>query len=141
TEVTTSVIGCGRIGREVIRRLVPFKTRILAYDPVLRPGEARQLGCDVVTLEHLWAHSDLITLHVPSTAETRRLINAQSLARMKDGVLLVNVARGTVVDTAALIAALQSGHVAGAALDVTDPEPIDDDSPLLRMDNVILPSH
>jgi D-3-phosphoglycerate dehydrogenase len=139
--LTTGVVGCGRIGRAVIERLTPFKTRILAYDPVLSDEAFRALGCEKVALEHLFATSDLITLHCPSTAETRHMINARSLSRMKDGVLLVNVARGTLVDTAALVAALRSGKVGGAGLDVTDPEPINPDSPLLAMDNVVITSH
>ncbi len=140
-DMTVGVVGCGRIGREVIRRLAPFKARVLAYDPLLEAGAEQAPGCERATLDEIWAHSDVVTLHVPSTAETRHLIDGETLARMKDGALLVNVSRGAIVDTAALIAALQSGKVAGAALDVTDPEPIEDDSPLLRMDNVIITSH
>ncbi len=140
-DMTIGVIGCGRIGREVIRRLVPFKPRILAYDPLLPADDARALGCERVPLERLWAESDLVTLHLPSTAETRGLVDDDTIARMKDGALLVNVARGTIVRTPALVEALRSGKLGGAALDVTDPEPIDDDSPLLGMDNVVITSH
>jgi D-3-phosphoglycerate dehydrogenase len=140
-ELTVGVVGCGRIGRAVIARLQPFKPRILGADPLLDDAGAAALGCERVELPRLFAESDLITLHCPSTPETRHLINARSLAGMKDGVLLVNVARGAIVDTAALIAALQSGKVAGAGLDVTDPEPPPADSPLLGMDNVIITSH
>jgi D-3-phosphoglycerate dehydrogenase / 2-oxoglutarate reductase len=140
-DLTTGVVGCGRIGRAVIERLRPFKTRILAYDPVLSDDVCEALGCEKVTLERLFATSDLITLHCPSTAQTRQMVNARSLSRMKDGVLLVNVARGTLVDTDALVAALRSGKVGGAGLDVTDPEPINADSPLLAMDNVVITSH
>lgn len=140
-DLTIGVVGCGRIGRAVIRRLTPFTPRILTFDPLLSAGDARALGCELVPLERLWADSDLVTLHLPSTAETRGLVNADTIARMKDGVLLVNVARGAIVNTAALIDALHSGKVGGAALDVTDPEPINDDSPLLSMDNVIITSH
>ncbi len=140
-ELTTGVVGTGRIGREVISRLKPFKTPILAYDPILSDAQAQALGVEKVSLDYLIEHSDLITLHCPSTPETKHMINAQSLARMKDGVLLINVARGTLVDMAALVSALQSGKLAGAALDVTDPEPINADSPLLGMDNVVITSH
>jgi D-3-phosphoglycerate dehydrogenase len=140
-DMTTGVVGCGRIGRAVIERLIPFKTRILAYDPALGAAQIAALGAEPVSLDQLFAASDIITLHCPSTAQTRHMINADSLARMKDGVLLVNVARGSLVDHAALIAALRSGKVGGAGLDVMDPEPIEADSPLLGMDNVVLNSH
>ncbi len=140
-DMTVGVVGCGRIGREVIRRLLPFKPRILAYDPLLSADDARALGCERVPLERLWAESDLVTLHLPSTAETRGLVDGDTIARMKDGVLLVNVARGTIVRTPALIEALRAGKIGGAALDVVDPEPIDADSPLLGMDNVVITSH
>ncbi len=140
-DMTVGVVGCGRIGREVVRRLAPFKPRILVYDPVLSTTDARALGVEPAPLEHLWAESDLITLHLPSTAETRGLIDAATIARMKDGVLLVNVARGTLVKTPDLVAALHSSKVGGAALDVFDPEPIPNDSPLLVMDNVVITSH
>ncbi len=140
-DMTTGVVGCGRIGREVIRRLVPFKTKILAYDPLLTDEAARALGAERVSLETLLTTSDLISLHCPSTPETQKMVNVASLARMKDGVLLVNMARGNLVDTPALIAALQSGKVAGAGLDVTDPEPLPADSPLRAMGSVVITSH
>ena len=140
-ELTVGVVGCGRIGREVIRRLIPFKPTILVHDPVLRPDDAHALGCELVPLERVWQASDLITLHVPSTGQTRHLINADSLAQIKRRVLLINVSRGAIVETQALIDALLSGRVGGAALDVTDPEPINLDSPLLAMDNVIITGH
>lgn len=140
-DLTTGVVGCGRIGRAVIARLAPFGTRIVAHDPALGAAQIRGLGCEPLSLDALFAQSDLITLHCPSLPETRRMINADSLARMKDGVLLVNVARGTLVDQDALIAALLSGKVGGAGLDVTDPEPIEEHSPLLAMDQVVISSH
>lgn len=140
-DMTVGVIGCGRIGRDVIWRLLPFKAHILAYDPLLGPDDARALRCHLTSLEQLCMQSDIITLHLPSTAQTHHLINADTLAHMKRGVLLVNVARGAIVDTPALVDALRSGNVGGAALDVTDPEPINEDSPLLSMDNVIITGH
>lgn len=140
-DMTIGVVGCGRIGRAVIRRLVPFKPRILAYDPLLSDDDAHALGCERVPLERLWAESDLVTLHLPSTAETRGLVDGDTIARMKDGALLVNVARGTIVRTPALVEALRGGKLGGAALDVVDPEPIDNESPLLGMDNVVITSH
>jgi len=140
-DLTTGVVGTGRIGREVIHRLAPFKTRIMAYDPLLTALQAQALGCEMVELDQLLQTSDLITLHCPSTAQTRHMINEHSLARMKDGVLLINVSRGTLVDPDALVAALRSGKVSGAGLDVTDPEPIPADSPLLAMEQVVMTSH
>ena len=140
-ELTVGVVGCGRIGRAVMARLQPFGPRILAHDPALHADQIAALGGEPVALDDLVAQSDLVTLHCPSSAQTRHLINAHSLARMKQGVLLVNVARGSLVDQDALIAALRSGKVAGAGLDVTDPEPIEADSPLLAMDNVVITSH
>ena len=140
-DLTTGVIGCGRIGRAVIARLLPFGTRILAYDPALSDAQIAALGAQKVPLDELFAASDLITLHLPSTPETRRMIDAGRLAGMKDGALFVNVARGTLVDQAALIAALQSGKLGGAALDVLDPEPVEANSPLLGMANVVITSH
>lgn len=140
-EFTTGVVGCGRIGREVIARLKPFKARILAYDPALSDAAIRVLGAEPALLDTLLAASDLVTLHCPSTPETRHLINPASLARMKDGVLLINVARGTLVDQPALVAALRAGKVGGAGLDVADPEPIEAGDPLLTMDNVVITSH
>jgi D-3-phosphoglycerate dehydrogenase len=138
---TIGIVGCGRIGREVIHRLAPFKTHILAYDPLLTDDTARTLGCERVALAELFASSDIISLHCPSTAETQKMINAQTLAGMKHGVILVNMGRGTLVDTAALIDALQSGKVSGAGLDVTDPEPLPADSPLRSMNSVVITNH
>lgn len=140
-DMTVGVVGCGRIGREVVRRLTPFKARIVVYDPLLSSQDAAVLGVEAVSLDNLFAQSDLVTLHLPSTAQTRGLIDAATIAAMKDGVLLVNVSRGTLVNSSDLIAALQSGKIGGAALDVFDPEPIPNDSPLLTMDNVVVTSH
>lgn len=139
--ITVGVIGFGRIGREVVQRLRPFKCPLLVHDPVVPGWEITNSGASAVSLDELLQSSDLITLHCPSTPQTRHLINRQSLARMKRGVILINVARGAVVQQDDLVAALQSGHVAAAGLDVTDPEPIPDDSLLLRMENVIITNH
>ncbi|MDD4889224.1 MAG: C-terminal binding protein [Phycisphaerae bacterium] len=139
--MTVGIVALGRIGREVASRLKPFKCRLIAFDPALDAAKVRAAGCEPVSMDELFAQSDLISLHCPSTEQTRYIINAQSIAKMKRGVVLVNASRGTLVKTADLIAALQSGQVSAAALDVTDPEPINTDSPLLRMDNVIITSH
>ena len=138
---TVGIVGFGRIGREVAARLAPFKSRRLVFDPVLNPETIREHGCEVVTLEELLAESDIVSLHCPSSAQTRKLLNAESIRAMKPGAIVINLARGDLIDTPALIAALESGHLAGAGLDVCDPEPIPADSPLRSMPNVITASH
>ncbi len=140
-DLTVGIVGCGRIGRAVITRLRAFGPTILAHDPALGDEQIAALGCRPSALDHLFSASDLITLHCPSVPQTRHLINPRSLELMKDGVLLVNVARGALVDQAALIEGLRSGKVGGAGLDVADPEPIEADSPLLSMDQIVLTSH
>ena len=138
---TVGIVGFGRIGREVAARLAPFKSRRLVFDPVLAPETIREHGCEAVTLEELLAESDIVSLHCPSSAQTRKLLNADSIRAMKKGAIVINLARGDLIDTQALISALESGHLAGAALDVCDPEPIPADSPLRSMPNVITASH
>ena len=138
---TVGVVAYGRIGREVALRLKPFKCRVIAYDPAVDPARMEADGVEPVSLQRLYAESDIVTLHCPSTEATRSMVAAESIAAMKDGALLVNVARGTLVDSGDLAAALRSGKLAGAALDVTDPEPIDPAHPLVGMDNVLITSH
>ena len=138
---TVGVVAYGRIGREVALRFKPFKCRVIAADPGVDPARIEADGVEPVSLQRLYAESDIVTLHCPSTEETRFMIAADSIAAMKDGALLINVSRGTLVDTADLLAALRSGKLAGAALDVTDPEPIDPGHPLVRMDNVLITPH
>jgi D-3-phosphoglycerate dehydrogenase len=140
-DLAVGIIGLGRIGREVAGRLAAFKCRRLGHDPGLSAEQIRQAGCEPLGLPDLLAGSDVVTLHCPSTARTRGMIGPAALERMKPRAILVNVARGDLVDTQALIAALRSGRLAAAALDVCNPEPIDADSPLLQMENVILASH
>ena len=138
---TIGVIGFGRIGREVVSRLLPFKCRVLVHDPVVSPPDIKAAGARAATLNGILTTADIITLHCPSTAATRQLINATSLAKMKPGTLLINVARGDLVDTTALVQALQSRHLAAAALDVFDPEPLPGDHPLRSLPNVIIAPH
>ena len=140
-EHTVGVVAYGRIGREVALRLKPFKCRVVACDPGVDPERIEADGAEPVSIPQLYAESDIVTLHCPSTEATRSMIAAESIAAMKDGALLVNVARGTLVDTDDLAAALSSGRLAGAALDVTDPEPIDPGHPLVGMENVLITSH
>lgn len=138
---TVGIVGFGRIGREVAARLAPFKSRRLVFDAFVPPEVVHNAGCEPVSLDDLLDHSDIVTLHCPSTQLTKKLLNATSIARMKPGSVVINLARGDLVDTAALVAALQSGHLAGAAIDVCDPEPIPTDSPLRSLPNVIVASH
>jgi D-3-phosphoglycerate dehydrogenase / 2-oxoglutarate reductase len=140
-DLTVGVVAFGRIGREVVNRLRPFKCRIVAFDPAVDPLLIQQAGCTPVSLAELLAQSDLITLHCPSTETTRHMINATSLAQMKPSVILVNASRGSLVDMQALTAGLQAGRISAAALDVTDPEPIPPDSPLLAMEGVVITAH
>ena len=138
---TVGVVGFGRIGREVVSRLKAFHCRILVHDPIAKSSDIEAAGAKAVTLRELLSQTDVITLHCPSTPETRSMLNAESIGKMRPGVSIINLARGDLIDSAALTAALQSGHVGAVALDVFNPEPIPSDHPILRMDNVIVASH
>ncbi len=140
-QLTVGVVGFGRIGREVASRLRAFKCRVLVADPVVPREEIERAGCVASGLDELLRAADLVTLHCPSTAATRRMINRESLTTMKPGALLVNVGRGDLVETQAMIDALRDGRLGGAGLDVCDPEPVGPESPLLAMDHVILTPH
>lgn len=140
-DLTVGIVGFGRIGREVASRLAPFKCRRLVFDPVVTSDAIRQSGCEPTDLPSIISQSDVLTLHCPSTAQTRRLVNAASIAQMKRGAILVNLARGDLVETPALVAALQSGQLSAAAIDVCDPEPIPADNLLRQLPNVIVASH
>jgi D-3-phosphoglycerate dehydrogenase len=117
------VLGLGRIGREVASRLQAFDTTVVGYDPVLTADAVRELGIEPCTFDELVASSDIITVHIPLLPETRGIIGADAFRRMRRGAFIVNCARGGIVDEAALLDALESGQVAGAALDVFDGEP------------------
>jgi D-3-phosphoglycerate dehydrogenase len=136
---TLGIIGLGAIGRRVARQANGFGMRVLAFDPKIQ--DAQDPGIALTSLEDLLERSDVITLHTRLTSETARLIDARALARMKPGAYLVNTARGEVVDQAALIAALSSGALGGAALDTYEQEPLPVDSPLRRLSNVVLSPH
>ncbi len=140
-DLTVGIIGFGRIGREVVARLRAFKCRMLVHDPMVAASDVEQAGCQSVALRELMSQSDVISLHCPSTAQTRGMINRERLGFTKPGVILINVARGDLVDSAALMDALASGQVAAAALDVFAPEPIPADHPILKLENVIIASH
>lgn len=139
--MTSGVVGFGRIGRGVVRRLVAFGGRVLVSDPAVAAERVAELGAEAVPFPTLLAESDLVTLHCPSLPETKGLINATTLAVARPGLLVVNLSRGDLVDPAALVAALDSGRVAGAALDVFSPEPIPAGHPILGRANVILAPH
>jgi len=139
--MTVGVIGFGRIGREVAARLQPFKCRILAYDPVAPAADVTAQNCEPVGLDVLLRSSDVITLHCPANKATTGLIDAKTIALMKNRTILVNVARGAVVCTESLVAGLRSGKIAFAALDVLETEPIPADHPLRSLENVLVHSH
>jgi D-3-phosphoglycerate dehydrogenase len=140
-DLTIGVVGFGRIGRGVVRRLRAFGCRVLVHDPVVPESAVRDAGGEPAGFDDILARSDVLTLHCPSTPQTRRLIRGETLARMRPGAILINVGRGDLVDTAALVDALRQGRLAAAGLDVLDPEPVPPDSALLKMDNVILSAH
>ena len=138
---TLGLIGLGRIGREVARRAAAFDMRILYHDPVPPTAEITDgLGAEARPVDTLLAESDFVSLHLPLTPETRNLIDREALARMKPGAFLVNTARGGLVDETALYEALTGGRLAGAAFDVLAQEP-PADSPLLKLENVIVTPH
>jgi D-3-phosphoglycerate dehydrogenase len=139
-EKTLGVIGFGRIGRTVAERAGALKLKVIAYDPHIPAESILRLGAEPVTLEELLGRSDFITVHTPITPETRNLIDARCFAKMKRGALVVNCARGGIVNEMDLYQALRDGIVGGAALDVFDQEP-PDDSPLLDLENVIATPH
>jgi D-3-phosphoglycerate dehydrogenase len=135
------VVGMGNIGRLVAERAQGLKMKVIAYDPFITEQKAQQLGIKLVSLDALLQRSDFISLHTPLLPETRHLIDAAALAKMKPTARLVNCARGGIVDEPALAAALRDKRLAGAALDVFEAEPPPADHPLLQLDNVICTPH
>lgn len=138
---TIGIVGMGRIGQAVARRAMGFGMRILYYDAFEIPGAAEEFGAERVDMDVLLAESDFVTLHVNLTPETYHMINAETLHKMKPTAILVNAARGGVVDHDALAEALRTGEIAYAALDVTEPEPLPADHPLVHMANCIVVPH
>jgi D-3-phosphoglycerate dehydrogenase / 2-oxoglutarate reductase len=136
-----ALIGAGRIGGEVAKRARSFGMRVIAYDPFLQDERARQLGIEAVTLEKALAEGDVISLHVPLTEATENLIDRSRLELVKPGAILVNAARGGVLDEDALVDALRAGRIAGAGLDTFTTEPLPADHPLRSLDNVVLTPH
>ncbi len=140
TGKTLGIIGCGNIGSIVATRGVGLKMHVVAFDPFLSEARAQELGVEKVELDELLARADFITLHTPMTEKTKNIINAETIAKMKDGVRIINCARGGLIVEADLIAALKSGKVAGAGIDVFEVEPAKE-SPLFGMDNVVCTPH
>jgi D-3-phosphoglycerate dehydrogenase len=137
---TVGVVGLGRIGQLVAQRLAAFETHIVAYDPYVSPARAAQLGIELLPLDELLARADFISVHLPKTPETAGLIDKDALAKTKPGVVIVNAARGGLVDEAALFEAVSSGHVRAAGIDVFSKEPCTD-SPLFDLPQVVVTPH
>ena len=138
---TLGIIGLGRIGAAVARRAAGFGMRILYHGRSRKIREEKDLGAAYADLDTLLARSDFVSIHAALTEDTRGLIGARQLGLMKPSAILINTARGALVDQNALYEALRSGAIAGAALDVTEPEPLSADSPLLALDNIVITPH
>jgi D-3-phosphoglycerate dehydrogenase / 2-oxoglutarate reductase len=137
---TVGIVGLGRIGQLVAARIEAFGTHLIAYDPYVSPARAAQLGIELLPLDELLARADFISVHLPKTSETAGLIDKDALAKTKPGVIIVNAARGGLVDEAALAEAVSSGHVRAAGLDVFSSEPCTD-SPLFELPQVVVTPH
>ncbi|QPC82646.1 hypothetical protein G4Y79_23650 [Phototrophicus methaneseepsis] len=135
------LIGFGRIGKAIARRAQAFDMTVIAYDPYIEPSAGTELGVELVQLDALYAQADFISLHALITDETRGMLNTEAFAKMKDGVRIINASRGALINDADLAAAIESGKVAGAALDVYEPEPPTEDNPLIGMESVIHTPH
>ncbi len=138
---TLGSLGIGNIGAEMFRLAKPFDMRFIAHDPFANKTVAAELGIELVSLEDLFARSDILSVNCPLTADTHHIVNAARLALMKPTAYVINTARGPIVDQPALTKALQEGRIAGAGLDVFEQEPTDPDDPLLTLDNVITAPH
>jgi D-3-phosphoglycerate dehydrogenase len=138
---TLGIIGLGNIGRIVADRAQGLKMKVIGVDPVMSSDRAAKLGIELVSLDELLQRSDFITIHAPLTQETNKLISDAAFDKMKDDALIVNAARGGIVDEEALARAIEQGKIAGAALDVFGKEPVDPENPLLKLDNVLCTPH
>lgn len=138
---TLGIVGLGHSGRELARLVAPFEMRVVAYSPHADPRQAEQLGVRLVPLDVLLRESDFVSVHARPRPENQHLIGREQFALMKPTAWFINIARGSLVDTAALVEVLQSRRIAGAALDVFEVEPLPTDHPLIQLDNVILTPH
>ena len=138
---TLGLLGCGRIARCLAVKAQVFGIKVIAYDPYIKPEAVKDFGVTLVSREELLAQSDFISMHLLLNEDTRKSINADFFKKMKNSAIFVNTARGGLVDEAALIEALRTGEIAGAALDVLTEEGIDKDAPLQKFDNVIITPH
>lgn len=139
---TMGIIGVGRIGSGIAKRMQAMEMKTIGYDPYITAERGEQLGVELVDLDTLLKNSDYITLHTPLTKETRGMIGKDEIAKMKDGVRVINVSRGAVLDIKALAEALKSGHVAGAAVDVFPEEPLTkENNPFLGLENIVITPH
>lgn len=141
SELTVGVIGFGRIGSALARKVQPLGCRVIGYDPAFGPGSPQMQGAEWASFDQVVRESDFLTLHCPLTPNTHRLFDAAVLARMKHTAVIINTARGGIIDEVALAAALRSGALAGAALDVVESEPLSADSPLRDLPNCLLTPH
>jgi D-3-phosphoglycerate dehydrogenase len=139
-EKTLGIVGLGRIGREIAKRVIAMDMKVVGYDPFITKENAAQMGVELMGIDDLVKVADFITVHTPLTPETKHLINAERIATMKDGVRLINCARGGIIDEKAMYDGIVSGKIAGAALDVFENEP-PFESPLLTLDSVIVTPH
>ncbi|WP_197480831.1 NAD(P)-dependent oxidoreductase, partial [Rhodococcus sp. EPR-157] len=137
---TVGVVGLGRIGQLFAQRLAAFETHVIAYDPYVSAARAAQLGIELVTLDELLTRADMFSVHLPKTPETKGIIGKEALAKTKPGVIVVNAARGGLVDEQALADAITSGHVFAAGIDVYASEPCTD-SPLFELPQVVVTPH
>ncbi len=141
SEMKIGIVGFGRISRWICKMLSGFDVEISVYDPYADENEAKALGVKVVSLDELLKENDIISLNAPLNSSTYHMISDESIAKMKDGVIIVNTGRGALVDEKALIRALEEGKVGGAALDVFENEPFESDSKFRTLDNVVLTPH
>lgn len=140
-DITIGIVGFGLAGRHYAELLRPFDVRVIAFDPGVCAEEMAKVGVQKKTLEEVFAQSDILSLHAPELESTRHMVNHDTLSQMKDGAVLINTARGSLIDESALVEALTNGKLKYACLDVTDPEPPLADSPLRRLSNCILTPH
>ena len=138
---TLGIIGCGKIGRLVAKKAQCFDLKVLGYDPYLSKAAALECGIILVSLTELLRDADYISIHTLSNQETRHLIGEKELRQMKSSAFLINTSRGSIIDEAALIKALEENRIAGAGLDVFEQEPIDPNNPLLKMKNAVVTPH